>query len=106
MTLLQSFSISFAVVVPIFIIFLLTKKMNTIHSNRCLLVHLIILVLVQTIESVEIVERTNGYFITGRGCGVTNPIRYLNHLPKNIEEYQCSFIEFEKSRPSVKGCLF
>ena len=113
MTLLQSFSISFAIVVPIFIIFSLTKKMNTIYSNWFLLVHLkamfyfsIILVLVQTIESVEIVERTNGYFITGRGCGVTNPIRYLNHLPKNIEEYQCSFIEFEKSRPSVKGCLF
>ena len=72
-----------------------------------MLLFMSILFLIQTaVVSADIVKRPNGYFITGRGCGVTNPIRYLNHLPKNIEEYQCSFIEFENSRPSVKGCLF
>ena len=72
---------------------------------KAILLSAIILFLLQTIESAEIVERPHGYFITGRGCGTTNPIRYLNSVPKNIEEYQCSFIEFEKSRPSLKGYL-
>ena len=56
-------------------------------------------VFLQIFASSDLVERPNGYFITGRGCGVTNPLRYLNFIPEKIEEYECSFIELEKSKP-------
>ena len=62
-----------------------------------------VLFLIQTVESADIVQRQNGYFITGKGCGTTNPIRYLNSMPKNIEDYECSFIELQKSRPLMEG---
>ena len=63
--------------------------------------YILISVLLQIFATTDIVERPNGYFITGRGCGVTNPIRYLNFIPEKIEEHECSFIELEKSQPPL-----
>ena len=38
------------------------------------------------------------YIITGRGCGILNEIKYLDHIPEPITELnQCSFINLEKS---------
>ena len=68
-----------------------------------MLLFMSVLFLAQTVVSADIVKRPNGYFITGRGCGTTNPIRYLNAMPKDIENYECSFIELQKSRPLRKG---
>ena len=67
-----------------------------------MLLFMSILFLIQTAAvSADIVKRPNGYFITGRGCGVTNPIRYLNFIPEKIEEHEWSFIELEKSQPPL-----
>ena len=69
-----------------------------------MLLFMSILFLIQTaVVSADIVKRPNGDFITGRGCGVTNPIRYLNSMPKDIENYECSFIDLQKSRPLRAG---
>ena len=69
-----------------------------------MLLFISILFLIQTAAvSADIVKRPNGYFITGRGCGVTNPIRYLNSMPKDIKNYECSFIRLQKSRPLRAG---
>ena len=54
------------------------------------------------VQSALLVERPNGFFITGRGCGTTTALKYLNYLPKKLEEHQCSFINLNAMIP-VKG---
>ena len=68
-----------------------------------LIVALILLVQLQSTESQNLIERPSGYFITGRGCGTTNPIRYLNSIPKNLQKHECSFIYLQKSAPSAEA---
>ena len=45
-------------------------------------------------NSVELVTTPDGkgQFVTGRGCGVNTPIKYLNYMPKNIDDFECSYI--------------
>ena len=44
-----------------------------------------------------------GQFITGRGCGVTTPIKHLNYIPENLDDFQCSFVNVqETSYPPAK----
>ena len=31
-------------------------------------------------------------FITGRGCGLTTPLKYLEEIPQNLDDHKCSFI--------------
>ena len=47
----------------------------------------------------------NGYFITGRGCGVTNKLKYLKYLPdpKDWENHGCTFIELTGQNAPLKG---
>ena len=54
------------------------------------------------VQSAQLVQRPNGYFITGRGCGTTTALKYLNYLPKTLEEHQCSFINLNRMVP-IKG---
>ena len=65
-----------------------------------LIIALILFVQLQSIKSQNLIETSNGYFITGRGCGITNPIRYLNSIPKYLQNHECSFIDLQKSVPS------
>ena len=30
--------------------------------------------------------------ITGRGCGLTTPLKYLKEIPQNLDDHKCSFI--------------
>ena len=30
--------------------------------------------------------------ITGRGCGLTTPLKYLEEIPQNLDDHKCSFI--------------
>ena len=46
-------------------------------------------------ESTDLIKLPNGYFITGRGCGIITPIKYLKSIPEKIEDFECSFIESE-----------
>ena len=56
------------------------------------------------VQSAQLVQRPNGYFITGRGCGTTTALKYLNYLPKTLEEHQCSFINLNRMVP-IKGSI-
>ena len=42
-------------------------------------------------------QRDGFWYITGRGCGITTPIKYLSEIPEDIENYGCSII-----RPKVQ----
>ena len=33
------------------------------------------------------------YFITGRGCGISTKIKYLNYFPEQLDNHECSFID-------------
>ena len=40
----------------------------------------------------HLVKRDEGYYITGRGCGLSTPMKYLKEVPQNLDDHQCSFI--------------
>ena len=40
----------------------------------------------------KLIKRDEGYFITGRGCGLSTPMRYLKIIPQNLDDHKCSFI--------------
>ena len=44
-------------------------------------------------SSVDLAIVPNGYFITGEGCGISSPIRYLNKVPEVLEDHKCSFVQ-------------
>ena len=48
-------------------------------------------------NSAELIKNPNseGFFITGRGCGASSPFKFLNYIPDNFEEYECSFINLQ-----------
>ena len=56
--------------------------------------HLIIFstFVVTVYSAAQLVKRDEGYWITGRGCGLTNPIKYLEDIPQNLDDHKCSFI--------------
>ena len=53
------------------------------------------------VETSELIERENGYFITGKGCGVDTPLKYLNYIPDVLEDFPCTFINMENSVPLI-----
>ena len=38
------------------------------------------------------VERGNGVWFTGKGCGVTTEIKYLKDIPDDTKDLECTFI--------------
>ena len=50
---------------------------------------------VKSIHAGELIKKDNGYFITGRGCGTNTPLKYMNYIPENLDEYECSFINLK-----------
>ena len=38
------------------------------------------------------VERENGVWFTGKGCGVTTEIKYLTGIPEDTKGLECTFI--------------
>ena len=87
---------------PISFSFEKQNQHSSCSTTMLLFISMLFLIRIAVV-SADIVKRPNGYFITGRGCGVTNPIRYLNSMPKDIENYGCSFIDLQKSRPLRAG---
>ena len=57
------------------------------------LIFLAVFVMIPISKSVDLTIVPNGYFITGEGCGISSPIRYLNEVPEILEDHQCSFIQ-------------
>ena len=40
----------------------------------------------------HLVQRKEGHYVTGRGCGLTTPMKYLKEIPEKLEGHECSFI--------------
>ena len=59
------------------------------------LVVIIIFYLISFLLAGELIETTvkNRYFITGRGCGISTKIKYLNYFPEQLDNHDCSFVE-------------
>ena len=48
-------------------------------------------------------KQRNGYhYITGKGCGISTPIKYLEEIPENIEGMSCTIIRPKKLIKSQK----
>ena len=56
----------------------------------------------------DIVETSNGYFITGRGCGITNQLKYLKYMPdpEDLENHECTFVELADNNALIEGKYF
>ena len=65
---------------------------------------LVLSLLFGSILCVEVIQSPdkNNQFITGRGCGISNTIKYLNYVPENVEDFACTFIQMENSVPIAK----
>ena len=50
----------------------------------------------QNIFGAEIIERDGHTYITGNGCGIKTPMKKLDKIPENIQDFPCSIIS--------KGC--
>ena len=64
---------------------------------------ILILLFSSIIMCAEVIQSPdkNNQFITGRGCGISNTIKYLNYLPENVEDFACTFIQTKNSVPIV-----
>ena len=40
-------------------------------------------------------------FITGRGCGIETPIKYLNYFPTTLNGFECSFIQTNQTKSNT-----
>jgi hypothetical protein len=53
---------------------------------------LILTLTLMTILSQNLIRRHNGWYITGRGCGLNTELTFLKSILNNIKEFHCSFI--------------
>ena len=57
----------------------------------------------------ELVKPPNGdpneYFITGRGCGGSSQIRYLNYIPDDLSNHECTFISLNNNSSPILKCF-
>ena len=48
---------------------------------------------------INVVKTPNSdLFITGRGCGIETPIKYLKYFPSTLNEFECSFIQTNQTK--------
>merc|ERR1711879_603342 len=54
----------------------------------------LLLLFISQVFSVNLVHLSNGnYFINGKGCGISTPIKYLYHIPRNLSDQECVIIQ-------------
>ena len=51
---------------------------------------------------IEIHHKKDFTFITGKGCGIQTPIKYLSEIPQNIEDHECSIIKPDLDGDAMK----
>ena len=47
-------------------------------------------------ETGTLKQRDGFHYITGKGCGISTPIKYLDEIPDNIEGMSCTIIRPKK----------
>ena len=80
------------------LLFHIIKMMAVMVLKLCLT---ILLILSKLSNCAELIKNPNaeGFFITGRSCGASSPFKFLNYIPDNLEEYECSFINLQTFVP-------
>ena len=61
------------------------------HLKLRFLILMRLLIMVKSVGKLNKIDQ-NSYYITGRGCGILKPIKYLKTIPENIDDYHCSII--------------
>ena len=76
-------------------------KMKLTNMKMSMTSMLVLSLLFGSILCVEVIQSPdkNNQFITGRGCGISNTIKYINHVPENLEDFACTFVQMENSVP-------
>ena len=59
---------------------------------------LILLLSLLNLEA-KLIQRPNGVWFTGKGCGITNEIKYLKDIPKD-KDLSCTFVSKTNSPPT------
>ena len=59
------------------------------------------LILILSLFNLEakLIQRPNGVWFTGKGCGITNEIKYLKDIPKD-QDLSCTFVSKTNSPPT------
>ena len=75
-----------------------------IFNFNMIAIFCLMLSIASEVKSGQLVDNPEGpgQFITGRGCGVTTPIKHLNYIPENLNDFKCSFVLQEHSHPPTK----
>ena len=47
-------------------------------------------------ETGTLKQRDGFHYITGKGCGISTPIKYLDEIPDNIDGMSCTIIRPKK----------
>ena len=76
-------------------------KMKLTNMKMAMTSMFLLSLLFGSILCVEVIQSPdkNNQFITGRGCGISNTIKYLNYVPENVEDFACTFVQMENSVP-------
>ena len=53
---------------------------------------ILVLYLVLQVFGGKPIQRENGIWYTGKGCGSTTEIKYLNDVPEDTQDLECTFI--------------
>ena len=71
--------------------------------SKLLLVLLFLKYDISVALSVSKVVKTpnNDLFITGRGCGIETPIKYLKYFPTTLNGFECSFIQTNQTKSNT-----
>ena len=51
------------------------------------------------VHATKLIEYENRFMITGKGCGILKPIRFLFQIPLKPENYECSIIMKANNAP-------
>ena len=57
------------------------------------------------VNAAELVENDGKRYITGKGCGISKPIKFLREIPENIEDFECSIITNNQEVEKDATCL-
>ena len=64
------------------------------YFDRQSLLHIYLIILSNNlfVKATELVEHEGKRYITGKGCGISKPIKFLTKIPENIKDFECSII--------------
>ena len=65
---------------------------TSLYSIMKLLQSILVLCLVFQVFGGKPIQRENGIWYTGKGCGSTTEIKYLNDVPEDTQDLECTFI--------------